>query len=141
MEGEISKDEFEEANSKFRDDIYTIEEKLQALHSTRATSESFVRFAELQLTDMAHVWRIASPEQRERVQNLLFESGLDYSSELGFLNRSESSLFNALETVDSRKVSLVDLIGIEPMTSSMPWKRAPSCATGPLLGKDSIYSG
>jgi hypothetical protein len=29
----------------------------------------------------------------------------------------------------------VDLIGIEPMTSSMPWKRAPSCATGPLLGR------
>ena len=26
---------------------------------------------------------------------------------------------------------MVDLIGIEPMTSSMPWKRAPSCATGP----------
>jgi hypothetical protein len=32
---------------------------------------------------------------------------------------------------------LVDLIGIEPMTSSMPWKRAPSCATGPLFGRDS----
>ena len=32
---------------------------------------------------------------------------------------------------------LVDLIGIEPMTSSMPWKRAPSCATGPLSRKDS----
>jgi hypothetical protein len=32
---------------------------------------------------------------------------------------------------------LVDLIGIEPMTSSMPWKRAPSCATGPLLGRTS----
>jgi hypothetical protein len=31
---------------------------------------------------------------------------------------------------------LVDLIGIEPMTSSMPWKRAPSCATGPLSRKD-----
>ena len=28
----------------------------------------------------------------------------------------------------------MDLIGIEPMTSSMPWKRAPSCATGPLRG-------
>jgi hypothetical protein len=33
---------------------------------------------------------------------------------------------------------LVDLIGIEPMTSSMPWKRAPSCATGPLSRKDSL---
>ena len=27
---------------------------------------------------------------------------------------------------------MVDLVGIEPTTSSMPWKRAPSCATGPL---------
>jgi hypothetical protein len=30
----------------------------------------------------------------------------------------------------------VDLVGIEPTTSSMPWKRAPSCATGPLVRKD-----
>ena len=30
----------------------------------------------------------------------------------------------------------MDLIGIEPMTSSMPWKRAPSCATGPRFGGD-----
>jgi hypothetical protein len=29
-------------------------------------------------------------------------------------------------------IYLVDLVGIEPTTSSMPWKRAPSCATGPL---------
>jgi hypothetical protein len=38
---------------------------------------------------------------------------------------------------ETRKLlkDLVDLIGIEPMTSSMPWKRAPSCATGPLLGR------
>jgi hypothetical protein len=28
---------------------------------------------------------------------------------------------------------MVDLAGIEPATSSMPWKRAPSCATGPLF--------
>jgi hypothetical protein len=35
---------------------------------------------------------------------------------------------------------LVDLIGIEPMTSSMPWKRAPSCATGPLRVNFSIFA-
>jgi hypothetical protein len=29
--------------------------------------------------------------------------------------------------------NMVDLVGIEPTTSSMPWKRAPSCATGPLV--------
>ena len=27
----------------------------------------------------------------------------------------------------------MDLVGIEPTTSSMPWKRAPSCATGPHI--------
>src|SRR6516225_12378324 len=46
----------------------------------------------------------------------------------------------------SKVLKLVDLVGIEPTTSSMPWKRAPSCATGPLLGTllcdadDLIYS-
>ena len=28
---------------------------------------------------------------------------------------------------------VVDLDGFEPSTSSMPWKRAPNCATGPSL--------
>ncbi len=28
---------------------------------------------------------------------------------------------------------MVEAVGIEPTTSSMPWKRAPSCATGPRL--------
>ena len=32
----------------------------------------------------------------------------------------------------------MDLIGIEPMTSSMPWKRAPSCATGPQGRNNSL---
>ena len=34
---------------------------------------------------------------------------------------------------------LVDLVGIEPTTSSMPWKRAPSCATGPR-GENSLHN-
>ena len=34
--------------------------------------------------------------------------------------------------VEPLGASLVDLDGFEPSTSSMPWKRAPNCATGPL---------
>ena len=33
----------------------------------------------------------------------------------------------------------MDLIGIEPMTSSMPWKRAPSCATGPQREEHPLF--
>src|ERR1700722_8019060 len=38
-----------------------------------------------------------------------------------------------------RREFLVDLIGIEPMTSSMPWKRAPSCATGPQRQQHPLF--
>lgn len=103
MEGEISREEFEESNAGFRNRIYQIEDDIRSFASTSETASSFVRFAELQLTDLAHIWRIASPEQRERVQNLLFEGGLDYSPKTGFLNRTKSSLFSALETVDLQK--------------------------------------
>ncbi len=126
IDGEISREEFEEANTAAQTAIYEIEEKRSALESTLATAESFVHFAELQLTDMAKVWSIASPEQRERVQNLLFEGGLDYSPEKGFLNRSKSSLFHALETVNIRDANLVELSGIEPLTSSLRTRRSPS---------------
>ncbi len=33
---------------------------------------------------------------------------------------------------------LVDLDGFEPSTSSMPWKRAPNCATGPSLRRTAM---
>jgi hypothetical protein len=114
MNGEVTREEFEEANAAFRDKILDIEEKVRTFASTRVTAESFVHFAELQLTDMAHVWRIASPEQRERVQNLLFQDGLDYSPKSSFLNRSKSSLFNALKTIDLQKETLVEAAGVEP---------------------------
>jgi hypothetical protein len=93
--------------------MHDLEEKLRSLASARATADSFVRFAELQLADFANIWRRANPEQRERVQNLLFQGGLDYSRELGFLNRSKSSLFCALQTIDFHKSRLVEATGVE----------------------------
>jgi site-specific DNA recombinase len=126
MDGEISREEFEEAKTAAQTAIYKIEEKLRFLESNLATAESFGHFAELQLTDMAKVWRIASPEQRERVQNLLFQGGLDYSPETGFLNRSKSSLFHALETVNIQDANLVEAVGVEP-TSEKTSNREHSC--------------
>ena len=35
----------------------------------------------------------------------------------------------------------MDLVGIEPTTSSMPWKRAPSCATGPREKEQRLCEG
>jgi hypothetical protein len=125
-DGELSREEFENAKVAVQQQVHDIEEKLRTLDSNRVTAASFVRFAELQLTDLAAVWAMAGPEQRERVQNLLFEGGLDYSPENGFSNRSKSSLFHLLEVESDRKTNLVELSGIEPLTSSLRTRRSPS---------------
>ena len=119
MRGELSRDEFEQANSDFTAEINVIEEQLRAVASRRDTADSFVRFVELQLMDTANAWRIAEPEQRQRVQNLLFEDGLDYSPNLGILNRSNSSLFSVLEAMNSESGLLVGPPGLEPGTKAL----------------------
>ena len=46
--------------------------------------------------------------------------------------RHESRECRRVRPTDSTGL-MVEAVGIEPTTSSMPWKRAPSCATGPRL--------
>ena len=35
----------------------------------------------------------------------------------------------------TRLITMVELRGLEPLTSSMPWKRATSCAKAPRCGR------
>ena len=119
MQGELSSEEFEQAKADLDDEMYGIEEQLRAVTSRRDSADSFVRFAELQLVDIANAWRIAEPEQRQRVQNLLFDGGLDYSPELGILNRSNSSLYSVLEAMNSENGLLVGPEGFEPPTKGL----------------------
>jgi site-specific DNA recombinase len=119
MQGELSSEEFEQAKADFAVEMYDIEEQLRVVTSRRDSADSFVRFAELQLMDIASAWRIAGPEQRQRVQNLLFEGGLDYSPKLGILNRSNSSLFSLLEAMNSVNGLLVGPEGFEPPTKGL----------------------
>jgi site-specific DNA recombinase len=132
--GELTREEFEQANAELGVKVFELEEQQRALASNAATVESFVSFARLQLMDISKAWQIAGPDQRQRVQNLLFAQGLEYSPKSGFSNRHKCSLFYTIQKIGSSELNMVDLVGIEPTTSSMPWKRAPSCATGPLCG-------
>ena len=114
MRDELTLEEFEQAKAALAIETYQLEEEMKAVESRLATADSFLRFAELQLVDLANVWRIAGPEQQQRVQNLLFERGLDYSPNVGILNRSNSSLFSVLEAMNSQNGLLVGPEGFEP---------------------------
>jgi hypothetical protein len=117
--GETTAEEFEQANGDVAIEICEIEEQLRAVARSGATADSFVRFAELQLMDIANAWQIAGPEQRRRVQNLLFDDGLTYSRDECFLNRSNSSLFSMLQTIKPQNGWLVGPPGLEPGTNGL----------------------
>jgi hypothetical protein len=68
---------------------------------------------------MANVWKIAAPEQRQKVQNLLFVDGLTYCPKQGILNRSKSSLFSTLKLLESGSEWLVGPPGLEPGTNGL----------------------
>ncbi len=117
LSGKVSHSDYEDANTECSAELAVTEQELQAISCKRGTLDAFVRFAELHLTDIAHAWEIAEPEQRQRVQNLLFESGLHYSPDTGILNRSKSSLFSMLEAVADEKGLLASPTGFEPVLS------------------------
>ena len=115
LSGSFSDSEYNEAKVEYDAEIAVIEDELRTLDSQRNTMDVFVRFAELLLMDVARAWQIAKPEQRQRVQNLLFHDGLQYSPETGILNRSKSSLFTMLEKVSDKNGLLASPTGFEPV--------------------------
>jgi hypothetical protein len=117
LRGEVSQADYEEANAAFSAEIANITEQLQASTTDGATMEAFIQFAELTLLDIAGTWQKASPENRQRVQNLLFEDGLHYSKKSGILNRSNTSLFSVLESIKSENDLLASPTGFEPVLS------------------------
>ena len=117
MRDEITLAEFDEAKADCAKEIARIESQMQEIKSRRADADSFVRFAELQLLDIGKAWQMAGPEQRQRVQNLLFGDGLQYSHQSGILNRSKSCLFSVLEASKGEKGLLASPTGFEPVLS------------------------
>jgi site-specific DNA recombinase len=106
---EISQADYEDANRQFTAEIVAIEERLQELDEGSSSVAAFLQFAELQLLDIGGAWQIAGPEQRQRVQTLLFRDGLDYSPRAGILNPANSNLFSALESLHSGNSLLASL--------------------------------
>ena len=119
MRGEITPEEFNEQKADLAVTIYEIEEKMRLVADTLGAAESFLRFAELHLMDIRSVWEMAGPDERQRVQNLLFDGGLTYSPDEGILNRSNSSLFSALQLVKAESGKLVGPPGLEPGTNGL----------------------
>ncbi len=117
LDGTISHETYAEANEEYCSEIEATERELQSITPQQSTQDAFLRFAKIHLMDVAGAWRLATPEQRHRVQNLLFEDGLAYSADQGILNRSKPSLFSMLEAMNDGNGLLASPTGFEPVLS------------------------
>ena len=89
--------------------------QLNSAQSNAVSVEAFVRFAKTMLLDIATVSQRAQGKQKVRIQNLLFQCGLRYSSESEKFEHLNPCLFNAMEDVTGKDWYLASPTGFEPV--------------------------
>ena len=77
--------------------------------------EAFVQFAKAMLLDIGEAWRLAGAEQKQRVQNFLFQNGLRYSQKLRKFEHLNPCLFNTMEEIGYKGWYLASPTGFEPV--------------------------
>ena len=65
-----------------------------------------MEFCKTVMVDIAGAWQAADIDQKQRVQQALFENGLNYHPQNGMLNTDKDCLFATLEGVVASELSL-----------------------------------
>ena len=115
LEEKIAEDDYQQMNADYGRQIGNLERQLRELSSIGASTDAFVRFAEMHLSDMAALWQKANDDQRRRVQTTLFREGLRYFSETRSLNPDNNVLFSVLEKINPENLRLASPTGFEPV--------------------------
>jgi hypothetical protein len=79
--------------------------------------EGILAFAERVLPRASDLWVQASLEQRQRFQQLFFPDGISFDGNSFVGTGVTAPAFSYLRTIEDRNERVVDLTGIEPVTS------------------------
>ncbi len=106
LRGEVSQADYAQANVDFDDEIEVVTQQIHALRSQRGTLDDFLRFSKLMLVDVSAAWQQADAEQRLRVQNFLFRDGVAYHQQQKFLNTTNPTLFQQLNSLTHPEIAV-----------------------------------
>ncbi len=115
LEGKVPEADYQEATADYTSQMAVWERELRDLSGVTASTDAFVGFAELQLSDLSGLWKAANDDQRRRVQTILFNKGLSYSAKTKSLNPDNSTLFNVLQQMNPKNLRLASPTGFEPV--------------------------
>ncbi len=136
---EINKAIYEKYHAKMIEEKLIIEKQLGKDGLKKSNLYQFIDYALGLSSNMLKMWEQGDYVQKQAIQNLLFPEGIAYSKKNDQSRTIRAnSVFSLISSISigsdkikrgqlerSLKLSpLVENIGVEPMTSSMPWKRS-----------------
>jgi hypothetical protein len=109
----IGEQDYREMKEALEQEILTLELKVNEARQEEMEIDELLDFAENLLLNAAGVWNQSGLEQKQRLQQVLFPSGLTYKDGV-YRTLATSPMFNMLEGVVDQNGGLVALPGIEP---------------------------
>ncbi len=117
FERSIEIDTYDRHAEKLRQELTLLRMDRHSSELDELDVEGILAFAERILPRAADLWVQASLEQRQRFQQLFFPEGIAFDGN-GFVGTAVTApAFNYLRPIETGDEGLVDLTGIEPVTS------------------------
>jgi site-specific DNA recombinase len=117
LDGKIDQTTYEEQNERLGSEIAEAKVALRSVEVLDEQIEDLLAFADGVLRDPAGLWTRASLDQRQRLQKVLFPTGVTYSEDEGFGTALTPSIFSMLQEFRLEDSSLASPTGFEPVLS------------------------
>jgi site-specific DNA recombinase len=114
LDQRIKQADYEERNDSLSLEIANLESLIHDARLEELDIEEVLEFAQHVLGNAAHLWLESSIDQRQRLQKVLFPTGLAYHPENGFGTAVTGSMFNVLTDFSGEKTRLASPAGFEP---------------------------
>jgi site-specific DNA recombinase len=117
LDAKIPQQTYNEQDERLSAEIDEAKSALEEVAASEDKIDALLDFADRVLSNPAGLWARASLDMRQRLQTVLFPSGLAYSKHEGFGTVQTPSFFNMLAVLETDKSNLASPTGFEPVLS------------------------
>ncbi len=121
-----SKEEFKERKSEIDNEIMATKISLSEARIEQFDIESAVIYATNFIQDLGRQWFDLPAQLRQKFQKLVFPEGIYYNKKTGFQTIKLGYIYTLKQQITTRKTTIVDPSGLEPLTSSLQMRRSTS---------------